>query len=180
LAQSNVNLFSEHGVKKIITTSPHCLYTFTKEYVEFGAAYEVEHYTQVIARLIKEGKLTLSKELEKKVTYHEPCYLGRHGQFFDPPREILTSIPKIDFREMDRIKMNSFCCGGGGGRVWTKAKPEESLAYVRFKEVLDKEADILATACPYCMIMLEDACKGLGKEDVLKVMDISELVSASL
>ena len=180
LAQGNISLYKDKGVKKIITTSPHSLHALKNEYPELGGEFEVKHHTEIIADLIKEGKITLSKELDKKITYHDPCYLGRHNDVYDAPRQILGAIPKAEFVEMGRARQFSLCCGGGGGRVWAETKPEQAFGYLRVNEAADAGAEILATACPYCIIMLEDACKGLGKEETLKVVDISELVSASL
>jgi Fe-S oxidoreductase len=180
LAQGNISLYKDKGVKKIITTSPHSLFALKKEYPDLGGEFEVQHHTEVIANLIKEGKITLSNGIDKKVTYHDPCYLGRHNDIYDAPRQILGAIPKIDFAEMDRSRQLSLCCGGGGGRIWAETKPEHAFAYVRVREASDTGAEIIATACPYCIVMLEDACKGLGKEETLKVMDVSELVNASL
>ncbi|HIC91635.1 MAG TPA: (Fe-S)-binding protein [Syntrophaceae bacterium] len=180
LAQGNISLYKNKGVKKIITTSPHSLYTLKKEYPELGGEFEVQHHTEIIANLIQEGKITLSKEIDKKITYHDPCYLGRHNDIYDAPRQILGALPGVEFVELERSRQFSLCCGGGGGRIWAETKPEQAFAYVRVKEVADTGAEVLATACPYCIVMLEDACKGLGKEETLKVMDISELVNASL
>ena len=180
LAASNISLFNGKGVKKIITTSPHCLETFKKEYPEFGGEFEVIHYSELLSNLLKEGKLSFNAELAKRVTFHDPCYLGRHNQVFDSPRELLQAVPGIELVEMERNKMQSLCCAGGGARVWAEVAVGERFSELRITDAVDKKADILVTACPYCVTMLVDACAGMEKGDVLKVMEMSELLSAAL
>ena len=180
LAQSNINLFNGKGVKKIITTSPHCLETFKKEYPELGGKYEVIHYSEILADLMKEGKISFPAELAKRVTFHDPCYLGRHNQVFDPPRNLLQSVPGVEWVELERNKMKSLCCAGGGARVWAEAAPGERFGELRIADAVEKKADILVTACPYCITMLADACAGLEKTDVLQVMEMSELLNTVL
>ncbi len=139
------------------------------------------HYTQLLARLIEEGKLTLSGRVERKVTYHDPCFLGKQNGIFDEPRAILRSIPGVELVEMDRIRERSLCCEGGGGRMWFEGtNTEERLAFQRVHEAADTGAEVLVVACPFCMSMLEDAVKVQGLEDRLKVMDILELVAEAL
>jgi len=180
LAQSNINLFNGKGVKKIITTSPHCLYAFKNDYPELGGEYEVVHYSELLSNLLKEGKLSLPGEVAKKVTFHDPCYLGRHNQVYDSPRELIKAIPGVELVELDRTKNKSLCCAGGGGRVWAEVPMGERFGELRITDAVDKNADILVTACPYCILMLDDACSGLEKGDVLQVMEMSELLNSAL
>jgi Fe-S oxidoreductase len=176
LKEMNMDLFSQYPIKQIITSSPHCFNTFKNEYTDLTIA--VNHYTQVIADLIKKKKLTFSKELNKTVTYHDPCFLGRQNNIYDEPRDILKSIPSVTFVEMDRVKERSFCCEGGGGRMWIEAhETMKRTATVRVQEALDCGAEILATACPFCLLTLEDAVKSGELEEKLQVLDIIEIVS---
>ena len=176
LKEMNMDLFNQHAIKQIITTSPHCFNTFKNEYTDL--TIEVNHYTQIIADLIKKKKLTFSKELNKTVTYHDPCFLGRQNNIYDEPRDILKSIPSVAFVEMDRVKERSFCCEGGGGRMWIEAhETMKRTATVRVQEALDCGADILATACPFCLLTLEDAVKSGELEEKIQVLDIIEIVS---
>ncbi|MBN1178365.1 MAG: (Fe-S)-binding protein [Anaerolineae bacterium] len=172
-------LFESTGAQRIITTSPHCYNTFKNEYGLEGM--EVVHYSQAVAKLLEEGKLTFSGRLEKKVTYHDPCFLGKQNGIFDEPREVIRAIPGVEFVEMDRIRERSLCCEGGGGRMWFEGtNSEERLAFQRVHEAVGTGAEILAVACPFCMSMLEDAVKVQGLEEQLKVMDIMELVVGAL
>jgi Fe-S oxidoreductase len=179
-AQKNIDLYKDKGVKKIITTSPHCYYTFTQEYPEFGGEFEVVHYTQFLAGLLDEGKLKLSGTLDKKVTYHDPCYLGRHSEVYDEPRALINAVTGDNLVEMKNIRKDSFCCGAGGGRLWMETKPEWRFSDLRIQEACDTGASILATACPYCISMLEDSRKTTNKEDEIEIKDISELIAEAL
>ncbi|MFC2072084.1 (Fe-S)-binding protein [Chloroflexota bacterium] len=180
LAESNTNILKEAGVKKIITTSPHCYHAFKHDYAELGADFEVVHYTQYIAELIKEGRIELTKELKKKITYHDSCYLGRHNNIYEEPRDILKTIPGVDLVEMYNSRENSLCCGGGGGRIWEETKKEERFSDQRLQQALDVEADILAIACPYCMAMLSDSMAVMDKSEVTEIKDIAELVLSAI
>ena len=179
-AEKNINLYNGKGVKKVITTSPHCFYTFSKEYPELGAEFEVIHYTQLLSELLDEGKLNLSGTLDKKVTYHDPCYLGRHNEVYDAPRSLISAVTGGKLIEMKRIRENSLCCGAGGGRLWMETKPEWRFSDLRINEACETGASILATACPYCVSMLEDSRKTVNKEDEIEIKDISELIAEVL
>jgi len=176
LKEMNIEMFKQFPIKQIITSSPHCYNTFKNEYTELDI--EVKHYTQIIPDLIKKKKLSFSKKFEKTVTYHDPCFLGRQNQIFDEPRDILKSIPSLNFVEMDRARERALCCEGGGGRMWIEAfETMERTATIRVKEAMDCGADILATACPFCLLTLEDAVKSGELEDKIQILDIIEIVS---
>jgi len=178
--ESNMGLFEEAGVRRIITGSPHCYNAFVKDYAEFGGLYQVRHYTEILAEAIHSGTIKPSKTLDKRVTYHDPCYLGRHNGIYEPPREVLKSIPGLDLVEMERNREDSLCCGGGGGGLWNEVPAEERFAVLRVREAVETGAQILAAACPYCIIMFEDALKTIGKEEEVRVADIAELIFESL
>jgi len=141
----------------------------------------VQHYTQFLAEAIKQGKISPSKAVKKRVAYHDPCFLGKRNDIFDAPREILKSIPGLELIEMKRTRQNSFCCGGGAGRVWTEeAQPEKRPCVDRAKEALELGANVIATACPYCITTLEDAVKVLDAENKIAVKDVLELLKESM
>jgi Fe-S oxidoreductase len=177
LAQKNIKLFQGKGVKKIITTSPHCFYTFVNEYPEQGGKFEVIHTSQLFDKLIEEGKLS-PKGFGKKVAYHDPCYLGRHSEVYDAPRKILGASG-AEVVEMGREKTFSLCCGGGGGRLWMETDPEQRFSYLRVQEAADAGASVLATACPYCISMLEDSIKTRNLDDQLEIKELSEILAES-
>jgi len=171
-------IFKEAEFKKMVAISPHCFNAFKNEY---GVDFPVEHYTQVIARLIREDKLALKNEVNLKVTYHDPCFLGKVNGIFDEPRSILQAIPGLEFIEMDRIRERSLCCEGGGGRMWSEGtNTEVKLTTERIEEAIDTGADTLVVACPFCLLMFVDAIKVGGYEDRLQVLDIMELVSRAM
>ena len=181
LAEHNVALFEKFAINKIVTLSPHCYHTFKNDKPYTDAALNVQHYTQLIAEALEGGTLKLSKAIKKRVTYHDPCFLGKRNGVYDAPRQVLESIAGLEFVEMRRIKENSFCCGGGAGRIWTEdATPEGRPCVDRAKEALEIEAEVIATACPFCLTALEDAVKVLDAEDKIIVRDIAELVKEAL
>lgn len=176
LARSNIVTFVENGVRKIILTSPHCYETFKNEYPELGSNFEVIHYTQYLARVLEEGKLKFTGELGKRVVYHDPCYLGRHNNIYQEPREVLKSIPGLELMDEVDSHENSLCCGGGGGRIFMETKKGERFSDILVEQAIGLGADILATACPYCIINFKDSVLTLDKSDVIEIKDISELV----
>jgi len=180
LVQSNISAFTEAGVNKIVTTSPHCYHTFKNEYPEFGGNFEVVHFAQYLAELIKQGRLNFTKEVNKRVAYHDPCYLGRHNNIYDEPREILNSIPGLELVEIPNYGENSLCCGGGGGRIWLETKKGERFSDLRIEQAVEVGASILAVACPYCMLNFEDSVLTLGKSESIEVRDIAELVQQAI
>jgi len=178
LAEKNIRLFNELGVKKIITFSPHSYNVFKNTYPKYGGKYEVFHYTQILPQLIQSGKLE-PPALNKKVTFHDPCFLGRWNQEYEAPRKLLKSLQGVELREMERNKKSALCCGGGSGNFYTDflGGSEDSPARIRVREAFDTGADILAVACPNCLTMLEDAVKVEGLEENLAVKDISEILN---
>jgi Fe-S oxidoreductase len=180
LAKTNMDIFAELGVKKILVTSPHCYHTFKDEYPEFGANYEVIHLSQYLAELIKEGKLKFNKPLVKKVTYHDSCCLGRYQGIYDEHRQILNSIPGLEFVEMRENREYALCCGGCAGRLWMESKKGERLSELRLEQVFEVGANTLAISCPYCMANFNDGVISMDKADAIEVKDISELVSEAL
>jgi len=181
LAEHNIAMFKKFDAQKIVTISPHCYNTFKNDKPYSDAKFNVQHYTEFLAEAIKEGKLKLSKAVNKKVAYHDPCFLGKRNEIFDAPRQVLKAINGLELAEMKRTKQSSFCCGGGAGRVWTEEADAEKRPCVnRVKEALELGVDVIATACPYCITTLEDAVKVLDVEDKIAVRDILELVKEAL
>jgi Fe-S oxidoreductase/nitrate reductase gamma subunit len=175
-----LELFDRLGVEDVVTSSPHCFHTFRNEYA--GRSFGVRHYSLVLRELIAEGRLKLQKPVDRAVTYHDPCYLARHNRIFEEPREIIRSIPGIKLIEMTHHGYDSLCCGGGGGRMWQgqDLRGEARMSEIRIGEAQATGADILITACPLCLVMLEDASKTVGLEGKLRVMDLNELVLQAL
>jgi len=180
LAQTNIGTFQELGVKKIIVSSPHCYHTFKHEYPALGGNFEVMHATQYLLELIKQGRLKLTQELNARVTYHDPCYLGRHNDIYDAPREVLGSIPGLELVELPDHRENSLCCGGGGGRIWMETKSGERFSDIRIEQAIALEARVLAVACPYCMLNFNDSVLTLNKSDTIEVKEIAELVREAM
>jgi Fe-S oxidoreductase len=180
LARQNTDLFKDTGVQKILTNSPHCLNAFKKNYKELHGAVGSEHYTELLDRLVADGRLKPVLEVDCIVTYHDPCYLGRHNGIYDAPRRILQRIPGLTLVEMPSHKERSLCCGGGGGGAWNSAPPDQRLDVLRIREALKTGADVIATACPYCIRMLNDAVNQLGVADQIEVRDLAELLLQSV
>jgi len=180
LARQNVEILNGYGVKKIVTSCPHCFNTLKNEYPQFGGKFEVIHHTQLIAELLKQGKLTVAQKLEKKATYHDSCYLGRYNDIYLAPREILQYVSGAAPLEMKHHKSKGFCCGAGGGRMWMEEQIGRRINQMRTEEAINTKAEILASACPYCLQMFEDAIKALEAEGKLKALDLSEIVAESI
>ncbi|MCW2620986.1 MAG: protein of unknown function cysteine-rich region domain protein, partial [Frankiales bacterium] len=188
LAQQNVEVLNEAGAgrpgMKIVATCPHCFNTLATEYSQVGGHYEVIHHTQLLNELVTTGKLVPITPVDEKVTYHDPCYLGRHNRIYSPPREVLASIPGLFSQEMPRCKERGFCCGAGGARMWMEEKIGKQINVERTDEALGLDPDLISTACPFCMVMLSDAVtakiqSGEASEDV-KVLDVSQILARSL
>ena len=179
LAQGNIEMLNEIGIKKIITTCPHCYTTLKKDYAQLGGNFEVYHQGEFLAKLMSEGKLKLNPAVEGKVTFHDPCYLGRANGIFEEPRSLVKKATKGSYEEMGRNHNRSFCCGGGGGGMWME-EHHKRINHARIDEAIAIEAGTVVTACPYCLIMMEDAIKDKEKVETMKAMDLSELVVKGL
>jgi Fe-S oxidoreductase len=184
LGKANVETLNEVGARKIVATCPHCFNTLANEYPALGGHYEVVHHTQLLARLVAEGRLTPVTPVEAKVTYHDPCYLGRHNKVYTPPREVLGSIAGLRSEEMHRCKERGFCCGAGGARMWMEERIGKSINSERVDEALGLRPDVISTACPYCMVMLSDAVVAKQQtgeaEEHVAVLDVAQLLAKSL
>ncbi len=185
VVEETTETYNGLGVEKMFTTSPHCFNAFKNDYAAILGKekhkLQVQHYTQILAGLLERGELKLNGTLEKTITYHDPCYLGKHNGVFDEPRTVLSSIPGVKLVEMDRSREKSLCCEGGGGRMWLEGtNPGTRLAQQRVQEALDTGAEILATACPFCLLTLDEAVKHLNAQEKIQVMDIAELAAQVL
>jgi Fe-S oxidoreductase len=177
LARENIKTFIDAGVHKILVSSPHCYHTFKNEYPEFKVNFEVVHISQYLCELIKEGRLEFTKEYGKKVTYHDPCYLGRHNDIYDEPRQALKKIPGLELTEMADSLEDSLCCGGGGGRIWMETLKGERFSDLRLEQAVDVGAEVLVTACPYCITHFEESRLTLGDSEGLEIKDITEIIA---
>jgi Fe-S oxidoreductase len=177
LAKENIKTFIDHGVKKILVSSPHCYHTFKNEYPGFRVNFEIIHISQYLFQLVQEGRLELTKEYGKKVTYHDPCYLGRHNGIYDEPRGVLKKVPGLELSELPESRSDSLCCGGGGGRVWMETQKGERFCDLRIEQAIGVGAEVLATSCPYCITMLEDSRLTMDVAEKIEVKDITEIVS---
>lgn len=180
LAFQNIETLNEAGVKKVITHCPHCFNVMSNEYPQYGGEYEVIHHSELLQHLIDEGRLTPGDALAgKRIVLHDSCYLGRHNDIYEPPRKVVASIGGVQVLEMERNRTKSFCCGAGGARMWMEERMGKKINIERTDEALSTEPDIIAVACPFCLVMLDDGAKERGREDV-KVGDLSMLIAASL
>jgi Fe-S oxidoreductase len=180
LARENIKTFIDHGVKKILVSSPHCYHTFKNEYPEFSVNFEIIHISQYVFDLLREGRLEIKQEYGKKVAYHDPCYLGRHNGIFEEPREALKKIPDLELKELPDSRLDSLCCGGGGGRIWMETPKGERFSELRLAQALEVGAEVLVTACPYCITMFEDSRLTLEVTERLEVKDITEIIQEVL
>jgi Fe-S oxidoreductase len=176
LARENIKTFIENGVKKILVSSPHCYHTFKNEYPEFKVNFEVIHITQYLSELLSSGKLAITKDYGKKVIYHDPCYIGRHNNIYDEPRDVLKKIPGVELREFSESKEDAMCCGMGGGRIWAETLKDERFVNLRTEEAVALGAEEVVTACPYCISNFEDARAVLNYSDTIQVKDITEII----
>ncbi|MDP6048881.1 MAG: (Fe-S)-binding protein [Candidatus Bathyarchaeota archaeon] len=177
VVEDNTELFEERGVKSMVTTSPHCFNMFKNRYG--NPSFEAQHYTQLLATLIDKGKLRFSRSFQKTVTYHDPCFLGRQNGIYEDPRKVLKAVPGLNFLELDRSRERGLCCEGGGGRILVDI-PGERLAERRIRGAVEVGAEIIATACPFCLSTLEDAVLTSGLDHSVKVMDIAEIIAKVL
>ncbi|MCX5881098.1 MAG: (Fe-S)-binding protein, partial [Deltaproteobacteria bacterium] len=176
LARENIKTFIDNGVKKIIVSSPHCYHTFKNEYPEFMVNFEVVYISQYLLELIHAGRLEIAKAYEKIVTYHDPCYLGRHNDIYEEPRDVLKKIPGLELIEMADSRKDSLCCGGGGGRIWMDTPKGERFSDLRIEQANAVGAQVLATSCPYCITNFEESRLNLEYGDVLEIKDITEII----
>jgi Fe-S oxidoreductase len=177
IVASNVERFTEEGVQAVVTVSPHCYDMFLNHYPGLDG-FQPMHYTQYLAQLIADGRLRFESEYALKATFHDPCYLGRRNDVYDPPRDVLSAIPGLELVEMSQSRADALCCGGGGGRMWMETNAGERFADLRVSEALDTGAEVLVTACPHCIACLEDSLKQSARP--MRVMDVAELVAAAL
>ena len=177
LAKRNIKTFIDHGVKKVLVSSPHCLHTFRNEYPEFMVNFEVVHISQLLAELIAEGRLEFKGECAKRVAYHDPCYLGRHNGVYDEPRRTLRRVPGLELVEMPASRQDSLCCGGGGGRIWMETPKSERFSDIRLQQAGETGAEVLVTSCPYCITNFEESALALEGEDVIQIKDLTEIVA---
>ncbi|MEW9532974.1 (Fe-S)-binding protein [Microbispora sp. NPDC049125] len=184
LAQQNIETLNEAGVKKIVATCPHCFNTLANEYPQLGGHYEVVHHTQLLAHLVEEGRLTPITPIDQKITYHDPCFLGRHNKVYAQPRDIMAKVPGVRTQEMHRCKERGFCCGAGGARMWMEERIGKRINTERVDEALTTDPDAVSTACPFCLVMLGDAInekKNAGEaKGTLEVVDVAQLLIKSV
>jgi Fe-S oxidoreductase len=182
-AQQNIETLSSAGVRKVIASCPHCFNTLAREYPDLGGSYEVMHHSQLLQRLVDEGRLVPSTPLELTVTYHDPCYLGRHNKVYDAPRKLLDVLPGVRSVEMHRCRERGFCCGAGGARMWMEERIGKRVNLERTDEALGTGADVIGTACPYCTVMLDDAVKqrqAEGGAEGIRVLDVAQVLEESM
>ena len=189
LAAQNIETLNETGLaagagKTIVASCPHCFNTIANEYPQLGGNYEVIHHTQLLSRLVAQGKITPVTAVEEKITYHDPCFLGRHNKVFTPPREIMEAVPGVQAQEMHRCKNRGFCCGAGGARMWMEERTGKRINTERIDEALGTDPDTISTGCPYCLVMLGDAVaakKASGEaKDTLEVVDVAQVLARSI
>jgi len=176
LARENIKTFIDNGVNKILVSSPHCYHTFKNEYQEFKVNFEVVHISQYLLDLFREKRLQFNKDYRKKVTYHDPCYMGRHNGIYTEPRDLLREVPGLELIEMPDSRENSLCCGGGGGRIWMETPKAERFSDIRLRQALDVGAEVLATSCPYCITNFEDSRLGLKDSESIQTKEITEIL----
>ncbi len=176
LAKENIKTFIDHGVKKILVSSPHCYHTLKNEYPEFNVHFEIVHISEFLRELMNDGRLQPARKYDKKITYHDPCYLGRHNGIFDAPREVLKQMTSTELVEMQDCRENSLCCGGGGGRIWMETPKQERFSGVRLQQAIDVGAEVLVTACPYCLTNFTDSSLSLEDGRTIEIKDTTEIV----
>ncbi|MDF2874596.1 MAG: 4fe-4S ferredoxin, iron-sulfur binding domain protein, partial [Sporomusa sp.] len=176
----NIATWNKLRIKKIITTCPHCFNTLRNEYPQYGGEFEVIHHADFLASLLREGKLLAKKTFAQVVVFHDPCYLGRYNDVFSSPREVIKAIPEAQLMEMPRAQQRAFCCGAGGGRIWTTPTTNNLITDNRVKEAGATGAEAIVTACPFCKMIFSEAVKVEGSHNKIKVLDIAEILEASL
>ena len=180
IVEKNMTRFEAYHIERIVTSCPHGFNVLKNEYPQGG--FEAFHATQLLATLLADGKLSFKREIQKIVTYHDPCFIGKQNGLFDEPRSLLKAIPGLTLREFDRSRDRSLCCEGGGGRMWVEASNEKAqrLARTRVQDAVELGVEVIATACPFCLLTLEDTVKNSGHEKTLQVMDVVELLAEAI
>jgi Fe-S oxidoreductase/nitrate reductase gamma subunit len=183
MAMQTVETLNQYTFKKIVTACPHCFNAIANEFPQIGGNFEVVHHSQLISQLLEEGRIRLDPDsavARGKVTYHDPCYIGRYNKIYDEPRNVVNALPGAELAEMRRSRNKSFCCGGGGGRLFMEETRGSRINRNRVQEAIDTGAELLCAACPFCMTMFEDGIRGVGAEETFAVKDIAELVAAAM
>ncbi|MFC5793748.1 (Fe-S)-binding protein, partial [Thalassorhabdus alkalitolerans] len=182
LATANIDTFQKNDVKKIVTIDPHAYNTFKNEYPDFGLEEDVEvyHHTELLAELVREGKLKPTHEIKETITYHDSCYLGRYNDVYDPPREILKAIPGLTVVEMERNREDGMCCGAGGGMMWMEEEAGQRVNVARTEQAMEVSPSMIGSGCPYCLTMLSDGTKAKEVEDDISTLDIAEILEQSV
>lgn len=180
LVEENVGNLSRYSFDKIVTHCPHCFNTIKNEYPQFGGEYEVAHHSEVMETLIEEGRIELAAGAGQTITFHDSCYLGRYNNIFDAPRSLVNARSDLEFVEMERVRDNGLCCGGGGGHMWMEVDAERPVNMIRLEEARQTESDVIGTTCPFCLTMMDDAVKTEGVEEQVVVKDVAELVAEAL
>jgi Fe-S oxidoreductase len=180
MATMAVETFNSYNVKKVITNCPHCFNTIANEFSQFGGNYECVHASQLVAELIRDGKVKVAESVAKTIVYHDSCYLGRYNEIYDAPREILQAIPGAKLVESKRSRNTGMCCGAGGGRMWIEEDPSQRVNTLRVEQLMDTKPDIIASACPYCMTMLTDGIKEKNAEESIATRDVLEIVAEAI
>jgi len=177
LARQNIETLTKVGARAIVVNCPHCFNTIKNEYPDFGGRFEVIHHSELFGRLLREGRLRLTQEVQELIAYHDPCYLGRHNGIYDQPREVLERVPGLTTTEMHRHRQRSFCCGAGGSRMWLEERIGKRINLERTEEAISTGATVLGVACPYCLIMLDDGSKAKG--EAIRVLDLAQVLELS-
>ncbi|MDP7421900.1 MAG: (Fe-S)-binding protein [bacterium] len=180
MAENAINVFTNYNVKKIITNCPHCFNSIKNEFPQFGGHYDVFHTSEIVARFLKDEAFQINKEAVQTIVYHDSCYLGRYNKVYVPPREILKAIPGVILREAERNFHTGMCCGAGGGRMWMEEESDQRVSTLRTEQLINVNPDIIATACPYCLTMLNDDIRNRQLEDTVQIQDIMEILAGSI
>jgi Fe-S oxidoreductase len=184
LAKTNIETLTAVKARKIVASCPHCFNTIGREYPQLGGNFEVVHHTELLASLVADGRLQATEKVDQSVTYHDPCFLGRHNKVYDAPRDVLAMVPGVTSAEMPRCKEKGFCCGAGGARMWMEERTGKRINHERIDEALALDPDAVVTACPYCRVMLGDAVNdrqaaGQARQGVT-VIDVAEVLLRSV